>query len=260
MNGNISDKNFDSYARRLKRNIYGSLKGKIRLAILLQDLDMFLDVPQEFLNILDAGGGFGQCALELAQKGHRVTLCDISENMIAEARTIFQNQGIENTQFIHQSIQNHVKDNVSQYDLILCHAVLEWAEDSREMLNCLKKMLKPEGHLSLMFFNRNGTVFKSVLRGNFYPKNDAYQFGQRKTLTPTNPLQPQTVYQWLEELNFKMIEKSGVRIFYDYCEKAVREGLTEEQVLECEKSFSKTEPFLSMARYIHVLCQKGDLN
>ncbi len=257
MNENSLDKNFDSYAMRLKKNIYGSLKGKIRLTILLNDLDMFLDSSRKSLNVLDAGGGFGLCALALAQRGHKVTLCDISEKMMAEAKTIFQNQGIENAQFIHQSIQNHAMDNVSQYDLILCHAVLEWTENSLKVLECLKKMLKTDGYLSLMFFNRNGTIFKSVLRGNFYPKNNEYQFGQRKTLTPTNPLQPQTVYQWLEELNFKMIEKSGVRIFYDYCEKAVREGLMEEQVLACEKSFSKTEPFLSMARYIHVVCQKA---
>lgn len=256
MPDNIPDKNFDPYADRMKKNIYGSLKGKIRLEILLNDLNIFLKEGQLPLNIFDAGCGAGQCSSVLAQNGHHLTLCDHSANMIADARAVFQDKGISNADFIQAPVQDHAAQNPAPYDVILCHAVLEWVEDPREMLNHLNRMLKPGGYLSLMFFNLNGTIFKTVLRGNFYRKDIGFKFGRTKSLTPTNPLVPQTVYGWMDDLKFQILEKSGIRIFYDHCERPVRDNLDEAQVLECERSFSKSEPFLSMARYIHVLCQK----
>ncbi len=257
MKKETTDKNFDRYAARMRTNIYGSLKGKIRLEILLNDLSVFLKNDQNLLKILDAGCGGGQCSSVLArQGGHHITLCDISENMLKDAKTIFSGEGLK-ADFIHSSIQDHAIENSSKYDVILCHAVLEWVEDPLGMLHHLKNMLKPGGHLSLMFFNLNGIIFKTVLRGNVYRQDEEFKFGQTKSLTPTNPLNPETVYQWLRDLNFKTIEKSGIRIFYDHLDRATREKVTESQVLECEASFSKSEPFLSMARYVHVLCQKN---
>jgi len=253
---NLPDKNFDLFAHRLNKNIYGSLKGEIRLKILLNDLGIFLTEGQKPLDILDAGCGFGQCSSMLALKGHHLTLCDISANMIDSAKADYHEKGIINAKFLHESIQDHLIGNRARYDLILCHAVLEWAEDPKEMLNCLNQMLKPEGYLSLMFFNKNGTILKAVLRGNFYPKDCGFLFGRSKSLTPTNPLIPETVYQWMDALNLRIIKKSGVRVFYDYCDSAKREGLSDEDVLNCELSFSQSEPFISIARYIHILCRK----
>ena len=253
---NLPDKNFDGYADRLKKNIYGSLKGKIRLKILLNDLNLFLKSGQEPLDILDAGCGFAQCSSLLALKGHQLTLCDISTNMINHAKEIYKEKHIDSAKFIHASIQDHSIENPAQYDVILCHAVLEWMEDPHKILKNLEYMLKPGGYLSLMFFNKNGTILKAVLRGNFFPKDSGFKFGRTKSLTPTNPLYPDTVYQWVTEQGFEILKKSGIRVFHDYCEKTIRENLNETQVLDCELSFSQSEPFLSIARYIHILCRK----
>lgn len=247
------DRNFDVYSSRLKKNIYGSLKGKIRLKILLNDLEMFLDSDRAPLKVLDAGCGSAQCSVMLALKGHQVTLCDISSVMIEDAEETFKKNNIKASEFITESVQDHSGKHQSEYDLILCHAVLEWTADPKGLLYSLQHMLKPGGYLSLMYFNRNGAILKSVVRGNFYPKDRGFQFGQTKSLTPTRPLYPQEVDQWAAELGLTIMEKSGVRVFYDYCEKSIRDQSNEEQVLNCELSFSKTEPFMSSARYIHML-------
>lgn len=255
MKDNTPDKNFDPYCGRLKNKVYGSLKGKIRLKILFHDLNRFLSSPTTPLKVLDAGCGSAQCSIHLALHGHQLTLCDISQNMLDDARESFQNKGITSAEFMAESIQQHSAGNQSKYDLILCHAVLEWSEEPEELLKSLKSMLKPDGYLSLMFFNRNGAILKSIVRGNFYPKNSGFKFGRTKSLTPTNPLYPENVFEWIERLELNIIEKSGVRVFYDYCEKPVRDKANEEDVLNCELSFSKSEPFLSSARYIHLLCR-----
>jgi len=252
---NLPDKNFNDYATRLKNTIYGSLKGKIRLKILLNDLDQFLKDNTPPLQILDAGCGLAQCALALAQKGHRLTLCDISSAMIKESSQEFARQGIRHARFLNESVQTHALNHQAYYDVILCHAVIEWTENPQELLAGFKRMLKPGGYLSLMFFNRTGTIFKSVLRGNFFEKDAGFKFGRTSTLTPTNPLDSAAVLGWLHDLDLTVVKKSGVRIFYDYCESSIRDQLDEKQVLNCELSFSQSEPYMSLARYIHVLCK-----
>lgn len=52
------DRNFDDIADKFTQNIYGTTKGKIREAVIWQDLNSLLDLlPNKPLKILDAGGG-----------------------------------------------------------------------------------------------------------------------------------------------------------------------------------------------------------
>ena len=58
------DRNFDDLAKRFKKNIYGGLKGDIRLAVLERDCAAYLhiapfNISAECWTILDAGGGQG---------------------------------------------------------------------------------------------------------------------------------------------------------------------------------------------------------
>ena len=60
-------------------NIYGTTKGQLRQAILWQDLDRVLaEMGPQKLRVLDAGGGEGQTAIKMAERGHQVILCDLS--------------------------------------------------------------------------------------------------------------------------------------------------------------------------------------
>lgn len=56
----MSDRNFDDIADKFSRNIYGTTKGKIRQAVIWEDLQQLLTLfPNRTLRILDAGGGEG---------------------------------------------------------------------------------------------------------------------------------------------------------------------------------------------------------
>ncbi len=65
-------------AEKFSRNIYGTTKGQLRQAILWQDLDRVLAERAAKLRVLDAGGGEGQTAIKMAERGHQVILCDLS--------------------------------------------------------------------------------------------------------------------------------------------------------------------------------------
>lgn len=254
------DKNFDDLSSRFKKNIYSTAKGKIRLNILWRDLtEIIPQIEHGGLSILDAGAGQGNFALQLAKKNNKLTLCDLSQNMLRDAEELFvDNKLNDDVRFIHKSVQTLSEHINEQYDVVLFHAVLEWLAEPEETLKELLKFIKPGGYLSLMFYSRTGLVYQNLTRGNFdYILNDSLS-GKGNTLTPTNPQIPEDVYQWLNKSGLETKIKSGVRVFYDGISRERRKQIDEDELIELEKRYSRIEPYSSLARYIHVLCRKPE--
>ena len=256
------DRNFDDLAHRFRRNVYSRLKGAIRLAVLRRDLFEAIPVLSDppvggALQILDAGGGQGQLSLELAALGHRVELCDISANMLALAAERVTAEGLGDRVTLHQAaVQDFCTHHPGRFDLVLCHAVLEWVADPRALLEALLAVLRPGGLLSLSFYNIHGLAMKNLLRGNFAKVMDEDYRGFRGSLTPTDPPSPEQVTEWLEALELEPVCHSGIRCFHDYLlDPALRETAPEAQ-LALELRLSRQEPFRGLGRYLHLLVRK----
>jgi len=258
------DRNFDDLAHRFKRNVYDRLKGEIRLAVLSRDLAEHVPalavqagINATPLNILDAGGGQGQFSLGLAEQGHQVEICDISANMLALARDQVGERALESrVTLIHNEIRKHCATRAEAFDLVLCHAVLEWVAEPQTLLASLIAALKPGGYLSLTFYNVNGIIMKNLLRTNFAKvlKED-YQ-GFRGSLTPTWPRDTEEVLGWLTAPGLSLCCHSGIRCFHDYLLDPDTRTQSPEQQLTLELKLSRQEPFRSLGRYIHLLYRK----
>lgn len=258
-----SDRNFDDLADRFDRNIYGRLKGRIRLAVLERDFSDFLPiapfvplVPERRLNILDAGGGQGQFSLPFAQAGHRLALCDLSSKMLDKARQRAAQLAASDVQFLHCAIQE--LDPGSCYDLVLCHAVLEWVVEPQRVLQSVWEKVRPGGHLSLLFYNQHSIVYKNLLRTNYQKVLQGDYRAYRGSLTPINPLIPDTVMTWCEELGGQCICHSGIRVFHDYIMDPEARRQDPEAVLALELSLSRQAPYRGLGRYVHYLLKKPE--
>lgn len=252
------DINFDNLTSRFRKNIYNTAKGKIRLKILWRDLSEQLpEIENGGLSILDVGAGQGNFALELAKKNHHLTLCDISEKMLSDAKALFKANNIDNeVRFIHssaQDIRQHVKQ---QYDVVLFHAVLEWLAEPEQTLRKVMHFIKPGGYLSLMFYSKTGLIYQNLTHGNFDHVLNNELSGEGKTLTPTNPQEPDDVCRWLDNMKLTTLCKSGVRVFYDGINRERRKEISEKKMFTLEEQYSRIEPYCSLARYVHILCQK----
>lgn len=251
------DQNFDKLSHLFTRNIYQTLKGQLRLNILWRD---FIEYIPEFetgsLSILDAGAGQGNIALQLAQKHHKLTLCDISSNMLEQARLLFARHNINDVKFIHAPVQRLNEHIDTQFDVVIFHAVLEWLAQPEQTLKQLLSFIRPGGYLSLMFYSRTGLIYQNLCHGNFKFVLHDNLAGNGKTLTPTNPQKPEDVYRWIDNADLKLLAKSGIRVFYDNISRERRKQINEDELFELEKRYSRIEPYCSLARYIHVLCQK----
>lgn len=253
----MRDRNFDDIAEKFSRNIYGTTKGLLRQAILWQDLDALLATLAPKLRVLDAGGGEGQTGCRMAELGHEVVLCDVSAEMIARARLMAVEKGVSgNMHFVHSSAQEIGQHLERPVDLILFHAVLEWVVDPQAVLASLWECLAPGGALSLMFYNANGLLMRNMFVGNFEYVLQGMKKNKKKTLSPDNPLPPEEVYHWLEQIGWQITGKTGVRVFHDYLRDKQKQRDGFDALLELETRYCRQEPFMSLGRYIHVTAIK----
>lgn len=256
------DRNFDDIAHKFVKNIYGSGKGEIRQAVVWQDIEQILrhfDDDSRPLHILDAGGGVGPLSQPLAALGHRVTLCDLSSQMLDLARQEIEQQGLlSQYQLVHAPVQAIGEHLTTAPDVILFHAVMEWLEHPEQVLKTLLTLLKPGGFASVMFYNQTGLLFKNLVCGNLSHIQAGMPHRKRFKLQPTKGLMPNDVYQWITQAGCEIKGKTGVRTFHDYMRDTRTGDFTFEQVVALEQQLCREEPFVSLGRYIHVWAQKAE--
>jgi S-adenosylmethionine-dependent methyltransferase len=198
-------------------------------------------------------------SLELARAGHEVVICDISAAMLRLAAEQVAAEGLEErVTLLHCSIQeleNHLSEESGIFDVVLCHAVMEWLAEPRNLLPCLMRHLSVDGLLSLTFYNLHSMVYKNLLRTNYRKVLEQDYAAFRGSLTPINPLDPAVVAEWLAEQPLEVLCTSGIRVFYDYLLDPEARRQAPEAVLELELRLSRQEPYRSLGRYVHVLAR-----
>lgn len=249
------DRNFDSLIERFEQRIYGTRKGDWRLKLVKEDLDSFY--RNEPLTVWDAGCGFAQIGLWLAGQGHQLTLCDLSEKMLARARQQFAEAGLS-ARFHHAPAQE-LAPQLPQFDLVLFHAVLEWLADPMPSLQTIADRVKPGGSLSLLFYNRNAMVYTNALKGEWRLKRllDGTYLTKGKNLTPPNPQYPHEVIEQLQRWGFAVTAHTGIRVFHDYMTRAVREQSDLDELFELEYRHCRMPTYREMGRYIHLVARRN---
>ena len=105
--------------------------------------------------ILDFGGGTGLLALPLAKQAQSVTLVDISEKMLEQARLKAEQQDIKNIQFLEQDLLANPLEQ--QFDLIVVSRVLHHMPDLDETLAIFHHHLRENGQVLIADFVKTDT-------------------------------------------------------------------------------------------------------
>lgn len=244
------DQSFDDRALHLQNNIYGSAKGQIRLAVLQRDLDFMTDGQP--LQVLDVGCGAGFMSEWAWQQGHHIIAFDSAPVMVSAAKSrIGEHPRISYQQ---QSLQSLSLEQ--PVDVIFCHAVLEWLENQDEALDCLVDYLKPNGQLSLMFYNAWGREMSQLVYGNFAYVDKAFAVRQRVKLSPHWPCVPTDIENKLQQRGMSVTVRSGVRVFYDLLRHQEHYQQYPDEILRHELRVSQMYPYWQMGRYVHFLAEK----
>ena len=259
------DRNFDDISAHFEKKIYGGLKGQIRLAVLRHDIFGWVKSWQQThnrpLRVLDVGAGLAQISIELAKDGHDVTINDISANMLEIAK---QNAG-EAAQNItwHTCPYQQLDDKLTgKYDLILCHAVLEWLAEPKLIMDFFDRWLVDDraekGVLSLCFYNPASFVYRNLVMGNFNLLHNKDFKADNCSLTPNHPVAKDEVIAWINDHHYQILHTSGLRVFHDYSP-LKRGGHTNSQaVIDMEVAYSGQDPYKWLGRYLHFLVSKAN--
>lgn len=140
---------------------------KIEFDITKRYLDKY--IIGENLEIFDIGGGPGRYSLYLAEKGHKVSLLDLSKRNIEVAKEKSEGKGILLEAYIHGNALELEKYE-QKYDVILLmgplyHLIKE--SDRRAAVDGALKLLKPNGIIVASFIS-NYAPIQDYLKG-LYP-------------------------------------------------------------------------------------------
>ena len=134
-----------------KAETFDSPKNIFLANLVYQASDKQLDLLSD-KEILDFGGGTGLLALPLAKQAKSVTLVDISEKMLEQARLKAEQQDIKNIQFLEQDLlENPLKQ---EFDLIVVCRVLHHMPDLDAALSLFHQHLRKDGKLLLADFTK----------------------------------------------------------------------------------------------------------
>lgn len=140
-------KNFDE-KNRLQNDNSGKLEYDMTMKILENNL------PGNGV-ILDLGGGAGVYSFQLANKGYKVYLSDLSEDLINQAKAQKEDALVEN--LISCDVVNATNLNIyknNQFDVVLLFGPLYHLLEESEREQCIKEMnrvLKPGGKVFASF-------------------------------------------------------------------------------------------------------------
>lgn len=236
---------FNGIANKFDQNIYGTTKGQLRHQLLLHYLHDYLHGPK--LKVLDAGGGTGIMSYEFAKLGHDVVLVDVSDDALAIATERLSECKYMDIQHCElQAIQG-------EYDLILCHAVLEWLDEPQACLSHLWGLLKPKGMLSLSFFNQDAKIFNNLLYGNFDYVQDGLPNRNTVRLNPHNAQKPLVVLDCLNAFADLSIQCSaGLRCFHDYISDKTKIDEQFDKLVAMEKLYGTQAPYKWLGKYFYI--------
>lgn len=214
------------------------------------------------LRVLDAAGGNGLNTQHLLEKGHEVTLLDSDPEMLDQARQRLGQLGLlEACRLVEGRLEEITKLlPAEQFDLILCHHVVEYTDDVPKILKSFSGVAGRSGELSLVtlnpvseviravVFRRDPSLAESKLTDLSY---DAKWFGAARLLSLDQ------IETWSSENGWSIRDFRGIRILADYIGQEAADS-REQDLLRLETRLAGLEPYRRFGRYLQFCMGRTD--
>ncbi|CZD97913.1 methyltransferase small domain superfamily [Streptococcus pneumoniae] len=134
-----------------KAETFDSPKNIFLANLVCQAVEKQIDILSD-KEILDFGGGTGLLVLPLAKQAKSVTLVDISEKMLEQARLKVKQQAIKNIQFWEQDLPKNPLEK--EFDCLAVSRLLHHMPDLDAALSLFHQHLKEDGKLIIADFTK----------------------------------------------------------------------------------------------------------
>ncbi|MBQ9123785.1 MAG: methyltransferase domain-containing protein, partial [Lachnospiraceae bacterium] len=202
--------------------------------------------------ILDFGSGIGVTANYLAEKNQVVAIEPSQEDVENRWKDYHYEQLVGSTDKLRML-------ESESFDMIICHNVLEYAQDRAEIVKEFARILKGHGVISLVKHNRPGLVMQMVvLLNNFEHAHSLLDgdAGVSSQYGAINYYEDSEVEKWCPKL--KIRKTLGMRTFWDLQQNQEihKDASWQEKMLEVEERVAEIEEYKQIAFFHHLLIEK----
>lgn len=244
--------------------------GRLRLEVVWHQLTALMEGAwggdARPLRILDIGCGTGEVALRLAARGHTLVLLDPVDEMLAlaeeKARALEPPPAIP-PRFLRGTLEE-APDLCGRepFDLLLCHALLEYLPDPRSALVLLSTLLTPGGFLSVVALNRWQEPFRlAIWDGKLDEARDALAGDRPRDSIfglPRSGIVAAEFLPHLEAAGIHTVAHEGVCVFSDYLPtETLGDPSYSSTLLRLELEAGSRSPFREVGRYLHLWGRRG---
>jgi S-adenosylmethionine-dependent methyltransferase len=233
-------------------------EGRLRSDLAFANLQDMICMPptKNPLRALDLGCGTGATAVRLARLGMHVTALDSSEAMLDIAKRAVQEAGVADEVVLQRGdaarMTNLLHD--ASFDLILCHNLLEYLDDTIAVLRGAARALRDSSAiLSILVRNRAGEVFKAAIQAGdlaVAENNLTAEWAQESLYGGRVRLfTPDSLRTVLADASLTTIAERGIRVLADYLPSRISRDSDYARILELERKLSSKPAYAAVARY-----------
>ncbi len=205
---------------------------------------------QRPLDVVDLGGGTGGRALDVARRGHHVTVVDPSPDALASLERRLADEHLEGSVAARQGDASDLVALLGEasVDVVLCHRVLEVVDDPGAVLAGAAAVLRPGGALSLLVAQRHAVVLGQAVAGHLAAARQTWDDPRRLDLP--------TVTDLVEAAGLAVLEADGIGALADLVpEVAVEAPAAWADLLALEAAVSRDQAFRALAPYVLVFAR-----
>ena len=224
--------------------------------------------------ICDIGGGPGRYAIELARRGYRVTLFDLSGKLLERARLAFASEGIGAERFIRGNARDLDAFGDESFDAALLLGPLYHLierDDRSRALSEMFRILRPGGRGIVAFLNSWG-MLRSGIAG--FPRRfidpaflrsllgeRTFEDHERPNFTECHWSNPEIAGEELLDAGLRIVSYAGAEGFLEGMApllEALRTNEPEafENVLEFAAETSELPQFRDATNHVHFVVEK----
>ncbi|MEE0686474.1 MAG: class I SAM-dependent methyltransferase [Lachnospiraceae bacterium] len=202
--------------------------------------------------ILDFGSGIGVTANYLAKNNDVIAIEPDEESVNGRWA---DNQYVQ----IKGSTEELRKFEDETFDKIICHNVLEYAEDREDIVKEFGRILKNDGKISVVKHNRAGRVMQMVVLLNDFEHAHSLLDGNDGTTSMYGAIryyEDEDIENWCPSL---MIEKTlGMRTFWDMQQNQEnhKDPDWQDKMVEIEMRVSDMDEYKEIAFFHHLIIKK----
>lgn len=203
--------------------------------------------------ILDFGSGIGVTANYLAEHNEVIAIEPDEESVNDRWSDNQYKQIIGSTDELRRF-------DAGTFDMIICHNVLEYAEDREEIVNEFERVLKHNGKISIVKHNRSGRVMQMVVLLNDFEHAHSLLDGNDSMASKYGAIhyyEDLDIEKWCSKL--KITKTLGMRTFWDMQQNQDihKDADWQRNMIEIEMRVSDMDEYKNIAFFHHLIIEKG---